>query len=403
MDLKSGYPFWAIKNGLMGAFPRLEDSAHCDVAIVGAGITGALVADELSRHGHHVIVVDQRDAAWGSTSASTALLQYEIDTHMTDLAKRYGEADAALAYLACAEAIHDLRRLSVQVRDVDFARTPSLYLASREKDVEVLQAECALRSRYGFAVEWLPREAVNERFELDAPGAILSELGATLDPYRLTYRLLGRVQRAGGDVFDRTCVDRVEATPRGVTLHIGELRVRAKHVVFAAGYANEHWLDARVAKNRSSYAFVTDPLHREDLGPLASTLVWESARPYLYMRPTADLRLLVGGEDDSTDLPAQRDRRVDRRAQQLMKKVAKWFPHLDLTPTFAWAGTFAETADGLPFFGAHARHSPRLLFAMAYGGNGITYSMIGAGILRAALERASHPLAELFSFRRLDR
>lgn len=403
MDLKSGYPFWAVKNGLMGAFPRLEDSARCDVAIIGAGITGALIADELSRHGHHVIVLDQRDAAWGSTSASTALLQYEIDTHMTELAKRYGEADAALAYLACAEAIHDLRRISAQVRDVDFASTPSLYLASRERDVAALQTECALRGRYGLAVEWLPGPAVNDRFGIEVPGAILSALGATIDPYRLTYRLLARVVRAGGEVFDRTRVDAVEVTSRGATLSVGELRVRAKHVVFAAGYANEHWLDEKIARNRSSYAFVTDPLHRDDLGPLASTLVWESARPYLYMRPTADLRLLVGGEDDSVDVPARRDARVDRRARHLMKKVAAYFPHLDLTPTFAWAGTFAETADGLPFFGAHAGQSPRALFAMAYGGNGITYSMIGSGIVRAAIERREHPMAELFSFRRLDR
>ena len=403
MDLKSGYPFWAVKNGLMGAFPRLEESARCDVAIVGAGITGALIADELSRHGHHVIVLDERDAAWGSTAASTALLQYEIDTHMTDLAKQYGEADAALAYLACAEAIHDLRKLSAQVRGVDFASTPSLYYASREKDVEPLQAECKLRRRYGLDVAWLPGGTVRDRFGIEAPGAILSALGATIDPYRMTYRLLDRVVRAGGQVFDRTKVDRVEATSRGATLHVEKLRVTAKYVVFAAGYANEHWLDARVAKNRSSYAFVTDPLDPDDLGALATTLVWESARPYLYLRPTADLRLLVGGEDDSMDHPRRRDARVDRRANTLMEKVAEHFPHLDLTPTFAWAGTFAETKDGLPFFGAHPRQSPRALFAMAYGGNGITYSMIGAGIVRAAIERTEHSLAELFSFRRLDR
>ncbi|CAN5790430.1 FAD-dependent oxidoreductase [soil metagenome] len=403
MDLKSGYPFWAIKNGLMGPFPRLAASARCDVAIIGAGITGALTANELSRHGHHVSVLDQRDAAWGSTAASTALIQYEIDTHMTDLAKRYGEADAALAYLACAGAIDDLRRLSAQVRDVDFQRTPSLYLASVPKHVEPLRTECGLRSRYGLDVEWLSSGALRERFDIEAPAAILSTLGATLDPYRLTYRVLGRVVRAGGEVFDRTCVDRVEMTSRGATLHVGDLRVRAKHVVFAAGYANEHWLDAKVATNRSSYAFVTDPLDRDDLGELANLMVWESARPYLYLRPTADLRLLVGGEDESIDIPARRDARVDRRARQLMKKLASCLPHLDLTPTFAWAGTFAETTDGLPFFGAHHRQSPRALFAMAYGGNGITYSMIGAGIVRAAIEGAPHPLAELFSFRRLDR
>jgi len=42
-------------------------------------------------------------------------------------------------------------------------------------------------------------------------------------------------------------------------------------------------------------------------------------------------------------------------------------------------------------------------FAMAYGGNGITYSMVGAGLLRALIERRKHPLAALFSFARLDR
>lgn len=403
MDLKSGYPYWAIKNGLMEAFPRLEASARCDVAIIGAGITGALIGDELSRHGHHVIVLDQRDAAWGSTAASTALLQYEIDTHMTDLAKRYGEADAALAYLACARAIHDVARIAGQVRDAELAWTPSLYLASRARDLPALEAEYALRARHGLAVEWLAGEDVRDRFGISAPAAILSALGATIDPYRLTYRLLRRVRRAGGAVFDRTRVERVDTTSRGVTLHCGELAVRAKHVVFAAGYANERWLSTRVAKNRSSYAFVTDPLDREALGPLASLMVWESARPYLYTRTTADLRLLVGGEDDAIDRPARRDARVDRRARQLMKRVAAYFPDLALSPAFAWAGTFAETRDGLPFFGAHPEHAPRALFAMAYGGNGITYSMLGAGIVRAAIERARHPLADLFSFRRLAR
>lgn len=71
-----------------------------------------------------------------------------------------------------------------------------------------------------------------------------------------------------------------------------------------------------------------------------------------------------------------------------------------MTPAFAWAGTFAETRDGLAFFGAHPQWGPRVLFAMAYGGNGITYSMIGAGLLRAAIERRRHRLATLFGFTR---
>lgn len=130
-------------------------------------------------------------------------------------------------------------------------------------------------------------------------------------------------------------------------------------------------------------------------------MVWESARPYLYMRTTGDGRLLVGGEDDDLDIPARRDRRVDKKTSKLARQVGRMFPHLTLQPAFSWGGTFAETADGLPFFGPHIEYGPRVLFAMAYGGNGITYSMIGAGLLRAGIEGRSHPLAELFSFKRI--
>lgn len=404
MDLKSGYPWWAISNGLMHAFPPLQADVRCDVAVLGGGITGALIADELSRHGHDVAVIEQRDVAWGSTAASTALLQYEIDTHLVDLAKDCGEADAVLAYRACLDAIPMLQTLAAEVRDVGFARMDSLYYASKRRHASDLREEFELRARHGFPVKWLEREAVAERYALDAPCAILSSVAARIDPYRMATRLLMRVQKRGGVVHDRSAVERIETSTRGVVLHAADgHRVSAKHLVLAAGYANQHWLKQDVAHNRSSYAFITDPIDAATLGPLATTMLWESARPYLYLRCTSDGRLLVGGEDDTVDIAAKRDARVEKKSRTLMKQVEKLFPHLPLQPAFAWAGTFAETRDGLPFFGPHAQHGPRVHFAMAYGGNGITYSMLGAGLLRALIERRKHPLAALFSFARLER
>jgi len=404
VDLKSGYPFWAIKNGLMHAFPQLQEDVRCDVAVIGGGISGALIANELANHGHEVALVEERDVGWGSSAASTALLQYEIDTPMIDLAKRYGEDDAALAYRACADAIHQLQSLAGDIRNVDFARMRSVYYASRRHHVPEVRDEMALRKKHGFEVSWLEREALMADYGIRAPGAILSQLAARVDPYRMAYRLLARLEKRGTGVFDRTRIERLETHARGVTLHTTQgSQIRARHVVFAAGYASQHWLDQHVANNRSSYAFITDPLDADTLGALGETMVWESARPYLYLRSTGDGRLLVGGEDDTVDIPSRRDARVQKKAQRLVQKVARAMPGLELKPAFAWAGTFAETEDGLPFFGTHAQHGPRVQFAMAYGGNGITYSMLGAGLIRALIERRKHPLAALFSFDRLDR
>ena len=404
MDLKSGYPFWAVKNGLMRTFPPLASNLRCDVAVVGGGITGALVADDLAAHGFEVAVFEQRDIAWGSTCASTALIQYEIDTHLVDLAKQLGEADALLAYRACVDAVQALQTLARGIGDVDFKMQRSLYYASRKGDAAPLREEFEMRARHGFDVSWIDQGELRADYQLDAPGAILSNIGARLDPYRLAYRLLSRLVRNGASVFDRTRIAAIEAGPRQVTLRTddGQL-IRCKHLVMAAGYATQHWLRKKVAQNRSSYAFITDPVDFAPLPYLANTMVWETARPYLYLRSTGDGRLLVGGEDDSLDIPARRDARVRSKAARLCKKLSKLYPTLDFEAAYSWAGTFAETRDGLPYFGVHPQYGPRVHFAMAYGGNGITYSMIGASLIRATISGRKHPLQTLFGFDRKPR
>lgn len=402
MNLKSGYPYWAVKNGLMYAFPKLEHDLVCDVAVVGAGITGALIADELACHSHDVVVIDRRDVGWGSTSASTALLQYEIDTHAIDLAQRYDQASALLAYQSCLRAIPLVGAVARDVGDVDFSNCKSLYYASHRADHARLADEFAWRKKHGFPVRWLDRAALKEAYGLSAPGAIQSSVAARVDPYRLASKLFRRMQRKGTRVFDRTQVTAISATTRSVQLTSDcGLAIRARYAVIASGYEAQCWLRQRVAKNRSSYAYVSDPVNRAELRWMTDTLLWESERPYLYLRSTGDGRLLVGGEDDDHDIPARRDRMVDRKAETLQRKLARLLPHLKARPAFAWAGTFAETRDGLPLFGRHPQYGPRVLFALAYGGNGITYSMLGAGLLRAQIERRPHPLTRLFSFARL--
>jgi glycine/D-amino acid oxidase-like deaminating enzyme len=403
MDLKSGYPFWPIRNGLMHAFPPLEADLSCDVAIVGGGITAALIARELSAHGHDVAVLERRDFGWGSTSASTAMLQYEIDTHLVDLAKRHGEAPALLAYRACAAAIDELAEAAREVGRVDFARRPSLYYVSRPRDQARVLEEFRLRQRHGFPVEWLGAGDVRARYGFDAPGAILTPLAASVDPYRFALRLFQALSQRGVHVHDRSTVEQVHGGPRGVRLQLQNgAVVRARHVVYAAGYESQRWLPGRVAKNRSSYAYITDPVDPALLGELARTLVWESARPYLYLRPTGDGRLIVGGADDAIDIPARRDRRVKSKAAKLKRQLEALRPDIVVEPAFAWGGTFAETEDGLPFFGPHPACGPRQLFAMAYGGNGISYSMSGAALLRAWIEGRKHPLRDIYGFSRLS-
>ena len=91
MKLRSPEAFWLLKNGILNSYPSLQENISCDIAVIGAGITGALISHALHKAGYDTVVIDKRDVANGSTADTTSILQYEIDTMMVDLAKMIGE------------------------------------------------------------------------------------------------------------------------------------------------------------------------------------------------------------------------------------------------------------------------------------------------------------------------
>ncbi len=108
MNLHTPHPYWLLKNGLLCEYPALRNTLKVDYLVMGGGITGALTAWYLAQAGIQVAVVDRRHIGMGSTCASTALLQYEIDVPMHQLAKSVGEKDAARSYHLCIHAIDKL-------------------------------------------------------------------------------------------------------------------------------------------------------------------------------------------------------------------------------------------------------------------------------------------------------
>jgi len=399
--IRSSGPYWLLRNGIGDARDALTTSLDCDVAIIGAGITGALVADSLVETGRRIVMLDSRDVALGSTAATTALLQYEIDTHLSELTQRLGADRAARAYLACASSFALLeRRFPELLKLAGYRRRPSLYLASNERALAPLRAELEARSAIGLACEWVDEPELRRRFGCHRPGAILSALAAELDPVRFTQALMSSVGRHGVRIFARSPVEAIHGEGEGLRLEIrGGHRVHAAHVVVAAGFESRDFLPREVADIDNTYALVTEPV-QDRVRLEALPLIWESARPYLYMRGTPDGRLMIGGADVPFSSATARDAVLPRQIRKLAAQYRDLFGE-DLPPvSYAWGGSFASTRDGLPFIGRVPDLHPRLQFALCYGGNGITYSVLAGEMLRAGIEGLAHPMEEVFGFSR---
>jgi len=386
------------------ARPALEGSIKCDIAIVGAGITGVLVADALVATGKRIVILDSRDVALGSTAATTALVQYEIDTHLTDLVEQLGADRAARAYQACASSLDILeQRFPELLATSNYRRVPSLYLAADARAVLTLQAELAARRVLGLECSWLDAGELVERYRCRRPGAILSALGAQLDPIRFTQGLVASLERHGVRLFARSRVTGVVEKGERLQLDVdGGARVDAAHVVIAAGYEAVDFLPRPVADIDNTYALATEPL-ADRARALTLPLIWESARPYIYMRGTPDGRLILGGEDLPFKDPAVREAMLVRQVLRLAAKYRELFDEDLPSIACAWAGSFARTPDGLPFIGRVPGIHPALLFALCYGGNGITFGVHAGDMIRAAIEGRTHELDAVFGFFRASK
>ncbi|HYU80177.1 MAG TPA: FAD-dependent oxidoreductase, partial [Vicinamibacterales bacterium] len=174
MDLRTGCAFWIVKNGLLASYPPLTSDSSADVVVIGAGITGALIADELTRAGACVVVLDRRDVASDSTAASTGLLQHETDASLEQLASMIGLEAAVRVYRLGLAAIDRIEQPCDEIEDpCGFARRPCLY------------------------VERLSSSELRSRFGLSFPGALYAPGDDEIDPFRFSHRLLLKASQGG--------------------------------------------------------------------------------------------------------------------------------------------------------------------------------------------------------------
>ncbi|SIS58852.1 Glycine/D-amino acid oxidase [Kaistella chaponensis] len=401
MDLKSNEPFWLVKNGILHSYPSLKETIECEVLVIGGGITGSLIAHQMVKDGYETVLIDRREIGNGSTSATTSMLQYEIDVPLYELIDQIGEEGAVKAYKACSKSIDDLDKITQELNsEAGFERKESLYYASKKKDVSWLKKEFEARKNAGFNIKWIEKEEILERYEFENTfGGILSSQGANVDAFHLAHELLAFNSKKGLRVYDKTEMDSVEVK-KGfnlVTTKTGQ-KIKAQKIIYAIGYESAHLIKEKFVDLKSTFAMVSE-IDEKGSEKLNNTLFWNTSDPYLYMRTTSDGRVLIGGGDENFRDPEKRDAMIDKKEKEILRDLKDLLPNYHFYTDFTWAGTFGETKDGLPYIGEH-KDFPNSYFVLGFGGNGITFSVTGMEMASAFMKNNNHPLTEYFKFGR---
>lgn len=395
LDLRTGRTVWGAYRAPAVPVTPLRRDARTDVLVVGMGISGAMIAEMLTAAGRQVLLVDRRGPMLGSTSATTALVQFEVDTPLHMLARSIGRARAERAWRRSRLAVDGLQArvaaLGIRCR---LAPRRSLYLAGDLLDADGLAAEAAARRAAGLYADLLDAGRLRADYGIDRDAAIESHDNLTLDPRKLTSGLLRVAAARGARLHAPAEATAFEHAADGVEVATADGPViRAAHVVLATGYELTPPVPPRGHSVISTWAIATRPQPRR-IWPRAA-MIWEASDPYLYTRATDDGRVICGGEDEDFTDEDRRDALLPEKAKAISDKLARLLPGLDPAPEFAWAGSFGSTATGLPVIRRVARR-PRMHAVLGYGGNGITYARIAAELIATELDGGTDSDADLY-------
>ncbi|ATU91112.1 NAD(P)/FAD-dependent oxidoreductase [Phyllobacterium zundukense] len=397
-DLRTGQPIWLGKRAPRIKTNLLIQDVETDVAVIGAGISGALMAESLSEAGYEVAIFDRRLPVTGSTPASTALLQFEIDVPLHHLARKIGQKDAERAWRRSKLAVDLLRertrRLGIKC---EMENRDSLYLAGDLLDEEGLQKELNARRRAGFETRMLSKAELNAEFNIDRDAALMSFDNIEANPRRLAIGYLCKAMERGAKVFAPADIASVESNERTVVaVTTTGQKIRCKHLIFATGYEIPEQVPQKGHSITSTWALATLPQKR-NLWP-QRCLIWEASDPYLYLRTTTDGRIIVGGEDEKFEDEEKRDVRLPAKTKAILAKLKKLFPGIVAEADYAWTGSFGASSTGLPSIGA-VPGMHRCYAVLGYGGNGITFSMVAAQLIHGLIRGTGDPDEDLFAFK----
>ena len=400
MKLSSGYPYSLIRNGLPFSYPKLDKDINTDVLVLGGGISGALTAHYLVQEGIECTLIDARTIGLGSTCASTALLQYEIDVALHQLIKMIGEKPAVRSYKLCELAVRKLGALARKIGGTDYLQNDSLYFAAYKKDLDFVRSEFEARKKHGFKVSYLDEKNVFDVFGFHATAAIHSATAATVDSYMFTHHLLQYNLKRGLRVYDRTPAISIKQGRSSIQIKTGDkFVIKAKKIVYATGYEVVNFISKPIVKLTSTYAIAGESFNEPRRFGKKETIMWNTADPYLYLRTTADNRIIVGGRDEEFFSHTKRDKLIPSKTRQLQNDFKKIFPSIPFKAEFGWAGVFGSTKDGLPYIGKYNK-MPHSYFALGFGGNGITFSQVAGGIIADMIKGKKNKYAALFAFDR---
>lgn len=385
--------FWMQSAGMWEdpIAPPLRGRHNADVAIVGGGFAGMATAYHLAQRfpERRIVLLEGARCGYGASGRNGGFadpgmpgLDFVYRTLGPEGARAYYDATLlGLGQIGTFVSQHGV--------DCEFEQNGSLELATEQAHVDELAKRKSRLDAMGLETSLLDTAAVrkvvnSERFVggLRLPGA------AILNPAKLALGMRRTLESFGVVLSERSKVLRIEpGSIVRITTEFAELEA-PQVVVTLNGYAPQLRLFRDRILPLCNYVVATEPLSAaqwDAVGWSGREGLSDERVQFMYLRPSADGRIVFGGESspyfyDSS--PSTGNYRPS--LERLKRSLLTTFPQLEgVRFTNEWGGTMAFTRDFVPSVGT-LDGMRNVFYAVGFNGEGVVMTQL-AGMILARL------------------
>ncbi len=382
--------FWLEPPAPLAA--KLEGDLHCDVAVVGGGITGMCAALRLAERGVDVALVEAEFCGAGASGRNAGHVTPTIGKDIVSVIRQAGRERGA-RLIRFAERAVEFWEETIAARGIEceYVQSGNVIAGVHPRHREPLRASAELARDLGLKTSFLDEAAMGER---GLPPAfrfgVLEGCGGHMHPGKYALGLRRAVLASGARVFEQTPVQALElrGEPR-IETSGGTLRARKvllctnAYTPVAFGLLRGKTVPARV------HQFVTRPLtpsERESLGWRGGEAIYTAHEILENYRITADGRVVGGSKDVNVAFGRRLPAAYQEDSFALIERAFRErFPTLGGVPIERyWGGWIALTVDFLPVHGALG--GGNALYYSGCNGHGVpTCTMMGSALADEAL------------------
>lgn len=359
---------------------KAQKSVSADVAIIGGGITGIVSAYVLAKVGKRVVVYEKNEIGSGATADTTAFITQVLDTDPSDLVSMWGKSKAAAILDSHQHAIDLIEDIVVKEGiECEFKRCSNFLYANSPKELESLEEEYKTLKSLNIPVRFVSDRMIHG---FKNSGYIEFKDQAKFSATQFVKALVVICKKRGVIIKEHskvTSLDNIKADWKIVATY--EPFNKPLRLYFKKAFYTTYVMQASLPANTIPEGMYED-MHN----------------PYHYFRidknsKKSDL-IMIGGEDHRSDIPVNRQKSF-KTLNEYLHTILNSTPYKIKSK---WTGPILEPVDGLAYIGRLDKN--QVLYAMAFSGNGMTYSMIAAHIFKDTIRGTKNEWASLYDLKR---